>query len=176
MDKKDQFDLWVAQWAKAEKEIAAEEKALMNQRPEPIKPKASYFTGLPASADYYDNELPDEDWGAISDRVEVLSEELAPNGFNKKFPPNPTAVSSAGSDQEDEEGHTPVTDNWSDGEDLRMIDELKRNIEKMERKVHESDVLKKKDGPKLVKELKELKKRVTQLSEKITPSLKDNFN
>lgn len=79
---------------------------------------------------------------------------------------NPVAPNSIGDNQE----KTYVTDNWSDGEELRELDAAKRELEQLEREVHVADILEEKSKfKKLQEQLGNLKKKIYELNYKIIP-------
>src|SRR6185369_7474280 len=78
---------------------------------------------------------------------------------------NPTQQSSTGPDASPAPTEPiRVARNYSDGPELRELDELKRKIEEMERKHHEAEVAGKAG---MLKELSNLRERIEKLSEKI---------
>lgn len=77
---------------------------------------------------------------------------------------NPIDYASAGTDQDPK-----VTNNFSDGKELRELDELKRKMEEVERKYHSAEVRGDKNKNKISKELEGIKKKVEELSQKIVP-------
>jgi len=173
MDKYDEFEKWQELWDKAAKKMA--EDAAEQQV------KASFFTN---TVPYEDNgELEDKyGWNDVLNRSNdlnynplhdnVLNEDgyrdlVKDKGVLKHLATNPYYLDTIGPDQEGKDGHVRVTNNWSDGEELKQVDELKRKIEEMERKAHESDVLKKSSRSRLKKELEGLRNRVKKLSEKM---------
>jgi hypothetical protein len=179
------FDKWVAAWDKASEEWAKESSnAVAKAEPTAM----SWLTGTPMDRDYnQDNETEvDPDWHTIYYRAQNLhsptddaGNDLITDGvqFDKgvekakanfgAFTPtkmNPTRQSTTGADQGDGNG-VRVTDNWSDGEGLRELDDIKRRLEQMERKHHEEEV--NKGSSSLKKELESLRGRIAKLSEKI---------
>lgn len=197
-DDRENFNKWVQQWEIAEKEIAQElANTKPQQRPDP--PRTSYFTGSPSEYDFVDDGQPTDDWRSIYQRaveVDFNKDDLITDGVNiaymgsegygqQNIPPvaqpsksgggkkvytnNPIHFSSAGNDQEGDNGLVRVSNNWSDGEELRELDAIKRQVEAIERKFHEADVLdKKSERSKFESQLKNLRNRITQLSEKLT--------
>lgn len=179
----DNFEKWMAQWAQAEKEIAEEESKKVVEQP-----RTSFFTNSPSAEDFAASEEGSDDWRDIYQRAmevdysedSLLTDSVAyagEEGFGKQIPlgtppspggkkvftNQPVHFSSVGTDQD-----MRVTDNWSDGKELLELDEMKRKIEEMERRFHESDVLNKGDRSKIQSELDSLRSRVEKLSEKIS--------
>jgi hypothetical protein len=182
------FEKWVQQWAAAEEEMAKEKPV----QSEP-KMKSSYFTGTPAEYEMSEPDFAQDDWHDIYQRAMEIdySEDnlildnvayMGNEGFGKEMPKgkapacggkkvytqNPIHFASVGNDQQNDDGRTRVTDNWSDGEELRELDYIKRQVEAMEREFHKADVMKKSDRSKLQTELKDIRDRVKELSEKLT--------
>lgn len=181
----DDFEKWVDLWAKAEEELA-------NEKPVPkVEKKVSYFSGMPSDQDFVDPETNDG-WNAIYKRAmevdynqdlitDAVNIAYAGNeGYGKQIPTgtppkpgkttytqNPINFTSVGNDQENDSGKTRVTDNWSDGDELRELDEIKKQVEAMERKFHDADVTKKSDKGTIHTQLENLRERVKKLSEKI---------
>lgn len=199
------FEKWIAQWAAAEKELAAEARKISEPEP-PLR--TSFYTGTPASQDYEESdEGQSDDWGAIWQRAMQMDGENQENlltdstdssvnvayagseGYGKQYIPtvnekgggkkaytnNPINFASAGNDAEGDDGHVRVTKNWSNGDDLLELADVKRRVEEMERKFHDSDVLKKKDRSKLESELNNLRDRVKKLSERLTSNPRDDL-
>lgn len=193
------FAKWVAQWAAAEQEIAHERQE-QQPEPEPEPPlRTSFFNNSPAEFDYEDEEAPG-DWHSlyarsmqvdyskddslITDSLNIaymgsegygkhLETGKSATGGKKVYTNNPIHFASVGNDQEDDEGRTRVTNNWSDGKELQELADIKRKVEEMERKCHEADVLKKKGN--IASQLESLRKRVKQLSEKLTSTPQEDL-
>lgn len=189
----DNFEKWIQQWAAASEEIAKEKPNI------PLQPelnKVSYFTGTPAEYDFVDNSDPESDWidiykrameidysqgdNLISDSTNVaymgsegygkqVVQGTSATGGKKVFTQNPIHFASVGNDQENDDGRVRVTNNWNDGKELQELADIKKQVEAMERKMHEFDVLNKKnDKNKIQAQLENLRNRVKQLSEKLT--------
>ncbi len=179
---KDNFEKWQQAWDKAAVEFAKEAADQLAKAPP--HPAMSYFTGTPTDTNFQDDstgELEDDlSWGEImarsanlhgllTDDVKYDDGPAKPQANFGAFTPtktNPTQQASTGTDQERDDGEgIRVTKNWSDSEDLRELDEIKRRVEEMERKHHEQEVLSGKSS--LKKQLESLRDRVKKLSEKI---------
>jgi hypothetical protein len=185
----DNFEKWLNNWDAAQKEIEEEK----GQSKEPVT-RTSYFTGSPSSTDYQDVESPNVGWTDIYQRameVDFSDESLLTDGVNVSYagsegygkqsqPPmgvspggkkvytnNPVHFSSVGNDQEGEDGHVRVSNNFSDGKELLELDDVKRRVEKMERDFHASDILHKPNRAKLESQLNDLRDRVKKLSQKL---------
>jgi hypothetical protein len=198
----DDLEKWLAKWDQAQIEIDAERPQVA---PEP-QPRTSYFNDLPAENDYEDQSSEaGQDWydlyqrsveidyskddNLLTDGVSVQyagtegygKETVAtkpPTGTgNKVYTQNPIHFASAGQDQgDDKDGRVRVTKNWSDGDEIRELDDVKRRVEALERKFHEADVLKKKaEKSKLQTELTNLRDRVRKLCEKLVPSAQEDL-
>lgn len=193
MDQTD-FEKWMTCWDNAQKEIAAEQPPVAQESPL----RTSYFTGAPSHGDYHqEDDVDGSDWhniyhrameidyredGLITDAVNVaymgsegygkhIEQGTPPTpGGKKVYTNNPIHFASVGTDQESEDGPVRVTKNWSDGEELRELDYIKRQVEQLERRYHDADVLKQSQKTKLESELSGLRERVKKLSEKLTPT------
>jgi len=165
---RENFEKWQAAWDKASVEFAKESAEQMAKAPQ--QPSVSFFTGMP-NDNYKQPEFEgDPDWNAIwranmgllTDDTKYSDGETKPQAAFGAFTPtktNPTTQSSTGSDQD-----LRVTKNWSDGPELRELDEIKRRLEELERKHHEDQV----NGKAGLKaQLESLRDRVHKLSEKI---------
>ena|SRR5579859_3339787 len=200
----DEFETWIAQWDKAQEEIAQEKK--LSQPVEPTPVRTSFFNNLPSEQDFDDDngEESTDDWNDIYQRAveidysnnnlltddvniqyagtegygkETVKTNPPPGGNGKKvYTQNPVHFASAGKDQEGPDGHVRVSNNFSDGEDLLELDALRRHLEAMERKFHEADILKKTEKSNLQTELKGIRERVQKLSEKLVSSAKDDLS
>jgi hypothetical protein len=200
----DNFEKWMQQWAAASEEIAKETPNVAPSQPEPNR--ASYFTGTPAEYDFVDNTEDGsggDDWlniyqrameidysqgdNLITDAANVaymgdegygkqIVQGTSSSGGKKVFTQNPIHFASVGNDQENEDGRVRVTNNWNDGKELQELDDIKKQVEAMERKVHESDILSKKaERSKFQSQLENLRTRVKQLSEKLTSDPQDDL-
>lgn len=190
---RDNFEKWQQAWDIAAVEFAKEAAEDMARNPPTPHPAMSYFTGTPNDQDYNPsagldslNLGGDLSWGDIYARSQdlhglddgdgLLTDNIKydkgaekPKANYGAFTPtktNPTQQRSTGPDGERDDGQgIRVTDNWSDGDTLRELDEIKRRVEEMERKHHREQVLNGKSG--LRSQLESLRDRVRKLSEKI---------
>lgn len=178
-----QFEQWQKQWDQAAEQFAKEFTDNLAKNKEPEKqPKTSWLTNTPMERDYQPAEVEeDPSWrdiyyrsqnidGLLTDAVNYGKGETKPTPSFGGFTPtktNPITQSSTGADQQDANGGVRVTPNWSDSEDLRELDDIKRRIEQMERKCHEHEVKSEKPSSGLKKQLESLRDRVSKLSEKI---------
>jgi len=193
----DDFEKWVSAWAAAEQEIA-QERQTKEPEPEPPSRTSyfsgspsdqDYHDSEDGQADDWNNlysrameidfSQPDT---LITDGVNVayageegygkqtippLGKSPTPGG-KKVYTNQPIHFASAGEDQEGDDGHVRVTNNWNQGKELEELSDIKTRLEAMERRAHSSDVLKKKDFGSLKTQLEGMRKRVKQLSEKLT--------
>ncbi len=175
-----QFEQWQKKWDLAAEEFA---KDYLNSIEKSKHNPTSWLTNTPMDRDYEETDLEaDPAWGDIYNRSHeingLLTEADIKGSKGEKKPiasfggftptkTNPTQQSTIGADQEDPEGGIRVTPNWSDGDDLRELDDIKRRIEAMERKHHEVEVRTEKPDNDLKKQLESLRDRVKKLSEKI---------
>ena len=188
----DDFEKWLKQWDAAQIEIAAEQPQRPAE-PQPrtsfFNNQPSEFDYEDNANDSHDDWL---DMYQKSMEIPTSSEELLTDsvmqyqtggaglpvygnpvpstkpdtGTGKKvYLQNPIHFASAGKDQGDDcTDRVRVTDNWSDGEDLRELDDVKRRVEAMERRVHAADVFNKNsERAKLQTELTDLRIRVRKL-------------
>jgi hypothetical protein len=190
-DDLDKMNKWLATWDKHAEKFAREQTEEMAKRIEKQQ-QTSFFNDRPSTNHWQDKDelIDDQGWGNLINRSteldyngeneQILTEEedgfrhlvkgATPGSDKVSFQQNPQRPWSIGNDQEGEDGHVRVTPNWTDGNELLTLDKIKRDIEAMERRVHESQVIKKKnDRVKLESELKSLRTRVKQLSEKLQP-------
>lgn len=87
------------------------------------------------------------------------------SGGNKKdYLANPIHFASVGKDQD-----VVVSDNFSDGKELRELNDLKKIVEKMERDLHSSEVFGDQSRKKIEKKLNKVREMVEELSQKIVP-------
>ncbi len=170
-----QFEQWQKKWDLAAQEYAKEYTDSVS--------KSSWLTNTPSERDYQEKELDtDPSWNDIYYRSQEISGLLTEadikgsKGETKPIPSfggftptktNPTQQSTIGPDGEDPDGGIRVTPNWSDGEDLRELDDIKRRLEAMERKHHEAEVKTEAPANDLKKQLESLRDRIKKLSEKI---------
>lgn len=186
MSDKDQedFETWQKQWDIASEQFAKEFAGKMHTKPE--QPQASWFTGAPSDQNYQEKDFEaDPDWVNIYngsyDHEGVINESQVKYDKGEKKPTiafggftptktNPTQQSSIGSDAVDEDGNLRVTSNWTDSPDLKELEDIKVQIEKLERKHHSDEVTTEKPSSKLESEIKSLRSRIRSLSEKINRS------
>jgi len=175
-----QFEQWQKQWDLASKQFAKDYADDLANKEEEKQPETSWLTNTPLDRDYKEPELEaDPAWRDIlsqggddllTEKMNYAKGEKPPVPSFGGFTPtktNPTQQSTLGADQEDPAGGVRVTPNWSDGEDLRELDDIKRRIEAMERKCHSDEVKNEKPSSSLRKQLESLRDRVSKLSEKI---------
>lgn len=198
MDDRENFEKWMKQWAEAEKQMAQEAgKEVPEPEPlrtsyftgTPAEQDFVDNSDNSSNDDWHDiyrraMEIDYTKETLITDSTNSVNVAYAGSeGYGlqsgvdkpklskegkKAYVNNPIHFASVGNDQEDDEGHVRVTGNFSDGKEIRELDEIKRRVEEMERKFHEADVLNKKtERSKLQNELKKLRDRVKQLSEKM---------
>jgi len=186
-NERNQFEDWQKKWDAASEQMSkdyANEMAKKGQK-KAEQPSTSWLTNTPMEKDYKDNNQIDSDpmWRDIfyrsqqisgglitedqitEDQVKYSDGEKKPDASFGGFTPtktNPTTQSSVGPD-----GGVRVTKNWSDSEDLRELDDIKRRVEQMERKHHEAEVQSEKSAGGLKKQLESLRDRIHKLSEKI---------
>lgn len=185
-----QFEDWQKKWDAASEKMAksfAEDLAKKGQKPAAQQPATSWLTNTPMDRDYKQSQEIEEEpsWrdiyyrsqniGGLFTEAQVKYDkgETKPTASFGGFTPtktNPTTQSSVGPDGVGPDGHTRVTPNWSDGEDLRELDDIKRRLEMMERKHHKEEVMSEKPASGLKKQLESLRDRVQKLSEKINRS------
>lgn len=185
-----QFEDWQKKWDAASEQMAkdfAEDLAKKGQKPAQEQPATSWLTNTPMDRDYKQSQEIEEEpsWRDIYYRSQniggLITEagvkfdkgETKPNVSFGGFTPtktNPTTQSSVGPDGVGPDGHVRVTPNWSDGDDLRELDDIKRRLETMERKHHKEEVMSEKPAGGLKKQLESLRDRVQKLSEKINRS------
>lgn len=179
------WDKWLNAWDKAAADFAqqaANELAQSGNAPPPEQPvkKASWLVGgAPMDGDWYGNgqdqgdfsAQAEPDWQDIYNRSQDLHGLITDSVENKPAwgaptptKTNPTRQDTTGPDQGYGPG-VPVTKNWSDGDDLRELDDIKRRVEAMERKYHAEDV--NGGGSALKKQLESLRDQINTLSEKI---------
>lgn len=129
-----------------------------------------------------DDEDGEDDWytvyqKAVQTEQRVLNEE---EGFAQlvsgnsritkgpiKYQTNPVHFASVGPDQEGEDGHVRVSDNFTAGPELEALDDVKKHIEALERKLHYVESLKRSHRNKISKELDSLRKRLHDLSDRV---------
>lgn len=181
-----QFANWQTQWDNASAQFAkdfAEEMAKTAQKQPEQQPSTSWLTNTPMDRDYEDKGIEgDLSWRDIYDRSQNIDGLLTESGVKYSkgetkpspsfggFTPtktNPTQQSTIGPDGVAPEGGVRVTPNWSDGADLRELDDIKRRLESLERKHHDEEVRSEKPSGGLQKQLESLRDRVRKLSEKI---------
>lgn len=187
---RNQFEDWQKKWDAASEKIAkefAEDLAKKGQKPATQQPPTSWLTNTPMERDVQPQraELEEEPtWrdifyrsqniGGLINEVKYDKGETKPTASFGGFTPtktNPTQQSTIGPDGLASDGNgVRVTPNWSDGEDLRELDDIKRRIETMERKHHKEEVMSEKPAVSLKKQLESLRDRVQKLSEKINRS------
>jgi len=177
-DKTD-FEKWQKLWDDSAEKFAKESVEAMvkaNQKP-PIS--TSWLTNTPMDRDYEEPSNDEPSWydiynrsqdidGIITDAVKYDQGETKPQANYGAFTPtktNPTTQSSTGPDQQ-----LRVTKNWIDSEELRELDDIKRNLEEMERKHHAAEVTTEKPATELKKQMESLRDRIQKLSEKINRS------
>lgn len=175
----EEFNKWQSQWDAASQQFAKDainQLEVAGKSVEKTKP-TSFFNNAPLDTDYKEKPLESEpSWQDIYRRSMDLSNLVVDwnNGETKPianygaFTPtktNPTQQSSTGSDASPAPTEpVRVARNYSDGPELRELDELKRKVEEMERKHHKAEV----DGSAgMLKELQSLRDRIEKLSEKI---------
>lgn len=186
----DDLEKWAVQ-AQETLNALSDEKAPSNQ------PRTSFFTNSPAEADYRDSgvvsdhdqwtdiyrralEVDYSDNGGVEEGLLTEGDDSTPDGYDdrdglnsmnkdkvNRFP-NPQNPNAIGPDAGKEyDGPMRVTQNWSHGKELTELDELKHEVEALEREAHKSDVLNKGDATKLYKQLEGLRTRMSTLSEKM---------
>lgn len=185
-NERNQFEDWQRKWDAASEQMSkdyAEEMAKKGQK-KAEQPSTSWLTNAPMERDYKDNKEIDAEptWRDIfyrsqqisglitEDQVKYSDGEKKPDASFGGFTPtktNPTTQSSTGPDGVAPDGGVRVTKNWSDSEDLRELDDIKRRVEQMERKHHEAEVMSEKPAGGLKKQLESLRDRIHKLSEKI---------
>ena len=174
----EEFSKWQAQWDLASEQFAKEAESQMSATFKP-EPKASSFfaPNTPFHKEEPQKELEAEpSWQDIYAKsmnldnliVDWDTGETKPKANFGAFTPtktNPTSQASVGSDASPSPTDPMrVTRNFSDGPEMRELDEMKRKIETMERKHHESEA---QGGSGILKELESLRSRIEALSEKI---------
>lgn len=110
-----------------------------------------------------EGEAPVSKKGGIRD----LTKDAVPGSKNVNYQTNPQTPWSIGNDQEGEDGHVRVTDNWSSGKELLELDQLKRDVEQMERDFHIADVRRTGNRSKFETDLNGLRQRIQDLSERM---------
>lgn len=184
MDESEQLIQWMKLWDQHAEELGRE--SAQQQANTLEKKQTSFFNDRPSTQDWQDKEELSDDYGwsdliskADEHDYNLLNEEdgfksLIKGGPTAKptFQTNPQRFSSIGMDQQGEDGLTRVTKNWTSGDELLELDQVKKELERMERKVHESEVLKKNN--KFEAELKSLRKRMNDLSEKMQSRPEDD--
>lgn len=170
MDDRQQFDKWVQMWDQA---LAGMPK------PEPAKATFSFFG--PQSV------VPDEDaapeagqvshWQSVLERADGLlneaKEEGAPlasgPGPGVKFTHNPVHFASHGSDQSPSPNQPArVTPNFTGGDDLRQLEELRVKLEKLESSLNAAAGVSKPTKD-FQSQIDSLWKKIDALSNKLTP-------
>jgi hypothetical protein len=182
-----QFEIWQKKWDDAAASFAKEfaDQVTPQKEEEPLS--VSWLTNTPLERDYGPKEVEENpDWhdiyyrsqnidGLITEgQIEFSKGAEKPKANFGAFTPtkrNPTSQDTTGPDGLEPGGingkHVAVTPNWSDSDDLRELDDIKRRIEHLERKQHETEVQSEKPASKMIKELASLRDRVRKLSEKI---------
>lgn len=177
-EQRDDFAKWLDQWDKVSEQFA---KDYADQLAAAPKKSSSFFTDIPLDVD--PTQESDPSWNDIYARaveldysqenlITEIDQDSTGDSGEVKFggrPPtksNPIHYASAGNDQEGDDGHTRVTKNFSDGNELRELDDIRRRLEEMERKFHADDVLAKKTES-IKKELNSLRERAKKLSQEI---------
>jgi hypothetical protein len=180
MSNQSDFEKWQRQWDAAAAQFAKESAEQMAA----IKPQppTSFFNDAPMDRDYKERPVDDElSWhdiyarsqeieSLITDSVKWDDGEPEPKQNFGAFTPtrtNPNTQSATGPDMLDPKtGNVRVTPNWVGGEDLNELDRIGREIEQLERKYHRAEVAGEKASS-FKTELKSLRDRVRELSEKI---------
>lgn len=178
-----QFDHWQKQWDVASAQFAKDFAEELAKTQPQQQPPTSWLTNTPLDRDYQEKEPEgDPSWHDIYARSQnidgLLTEADARGSKGEKKPEpsfggftptktNPTQQSTIGPDGLDPDGGVRVTPNWSDSDDLRELDDIKRRIEAMERKCHAEEFKSEKPSGKLRQQLESLRDRVQKLSEKI---------
>jgi hypothetical protein len=174
----EEFNKWLAKWDVAAEQFAKESTSELTANIQPEQPRAvSYFApNKPFNSTGSEKEPEvDPSWADIYARsvsmhdliVDWDNGETKPKANFGAFTPtktNPTQQSSTGPDGVGPDGHVRVTKNFSDGPELRELDELKRKVEAMERKHHDSEA---QGGGGILKELESLRDRIGKLCEKM---------
>jgi hypothetical protein len=183
---KDDFEKWLNQWDKVSEQFSKEYAEELAKAPKNGDSFGGSFFNSFASTEEPQQEIEDDfNWRDIYARAveldyskEDLLNEMVPaqdseaNPGEVKFggrPPtksNPIHYASVGNDQEGDDGHTRVSKNFSDGDELRELDDIKRRLQAMEDKFMANDVLQKKTES-IQKELDSLRERAKKLSQQI---------
>jgi hypothetical protein len=172
----DDFNKWCQLW---EKELATNNKTLSKDVPT-AEDNNCYF-GLKKSTEK--DDIPSEDvadwqktYDVCFDQDKVLTEEKnfklsKALGDEDQFTHNPVHFASHGMDQSPSPYEpTRVTPNFTDGKELRDLVELKIKLSKLENSLLSADI---KEGGKkesYFDQLKDLRKKIDELSDKLTPS------
>lgn len=174
MDGQDQFDKWVSMWEKHQAEMQVPEKE--------STPTHSYFgmqSVLPDEEPSEERMLTESDhWRDIYNNAlkinKMINEEENDNYLSKgpgktDFTQNPVHFASHGQDQSPSP-YEPVrvTPNFTDGEQLRNLHELKVKLEKLESSLLSADI-KGETSNDYKSQLDKLRKQIDDLSDKLTP-------
>ena len=118
---------------------------------------------------------PNADSGALFEKEQLLQEGATPEKYEKlkNHPsvkrvesPNPIDPETVGKDQ-----RRHVTPNWTDGEELFELDNLKRSLYSLECRLSGPDGLREdSENQKVIEELEALKKKVDDLSNALIPA------
>ncbi len=182
MDDKEQFAQWCDMWDKARAEFDKEPK------PKAKEPTHSYF-GMQSFVP--EDETPAEEkadnWRDIFHRANELSQhpEMLTEEFQKKlskgpgpgvkFTHNPIHFSSHGSDQSSSP-YEPVrvTPNFTDGKELQELNDLKVKLEKLESSLLAADIKSGSGKADYMSQLKNLRDKIDDLSNRLTPEPLDD--
>lgn len=165
---KDEIKEWVEMWAE-----------MMPVKKPSNQMKTGYFFGTPTK-ESWDRHQPDDlrdDWLLIDEKVKSSQElmngkdEEVRTGSTKYFPPVPiNTLGPDGIEDYDYPQHAPVTKNFTSGEKLNLLDDIKRKLEIIERKLHKAELsFDKKSKTKYLRELKKLRSDSNKLSDDIQP-------
>lgn len=174
INEKEQFEDWVKQWEVAQSKFSSDKVE--------VKEKQTYF-GLNVPA-LEEEDLKKEEslhwrdvfYKALKINPEVFNEEeegfrkdLTGPGKDVKFQHNPIHHASVGMDQSPSPyDATRVTPNFTDGDELRKLHELKIKLEKLESALQTADVRQERKGD-YKDELDKLRKQIDGLSDKLLP-------
>ncbi len=147
---------------------------------EPIHPKPARPTPEVSPNEILDErrrssgegEMPWRDMLLVADNIDKIfgegKEEVKDMAQQGLRSPNPIEPWTAGKDQKDTD--TIVTPNFTDGDALRELSNLRIRVEMIERDLHSAHVVgTKKEENKLQKEVDSIRLKIEELSEKLAP-------
>lgn len=183
-----EFEKWLSKWDDLEKTFAQERAQVAPPSPN----RTTYFNAVDADEQLNDADVDwrdmyhkaaNIDYNLLTDAVNIAY--AGSEGYGRESVPgnattdekkkkvylnNPIHYASVGNDQD-----LRVSKNWSQGPELEELADVKKQVEEMERKFHDADVLEKSDKSKLQTELNNLRERMHKLSQKVTPDPQEDY-